>query len=121
VGTNSFDGLEQRLVFRQKTTAEGRRMSRRRSPNPTKAISITLPESLLRRLDNYLSYSSSRSAYIADALKKKLDEQKGFSFDDIETEALVRYLLERDIPNNIDTALRTYWSMITSSNLSEEL
>jgi len=95
-------------------------MSRRRSPNPTKAISITLPESLLRRLDNYLSYTSSRSAYIADALKKKLDEQKGFSFDDIETEALVRYLLERDIPNNIDTALRTYWSMITSSNLSEE-
>ena len=50
-------------------------MSRRRSSNPTKAISITLPESLLRRLDNYLSYTSSRSAYIADALEKKLNEQ----------------------------------------------
>ena len=96
-------------------------MSRRRSPDPTKAISITLPESLLRRLDNYLSYTSSRSAYIADALEKKLNEQRAFSFDDLETEALVRYLLERDIPSNIDTALRTYWSMITSSNPSEDL
>ena len=66
------------------------------------------------RLDQVLSYKQSRSEYIADAIKKKLDGQKAFSFDDIETEALVRYLLTRDIPSNIDTALRTYWAMITS-------
>ena len=93
-------------------------MSRRRSSDPTKAISITLPESLLRRLDNYLSYTSSRSAYIADALEKKLNGQRAFSSDDLETEALVRYLVERDIPSNIDSALRTYWAMITSSQSS---
>jgi len=94
-------------------------MSRRRSADPTKAISITLPESLLRRLDNYLSYTSSRSAYIADALEKKLDEQKGFSFDDIETEALVRYLLAREIPSNIKSSLQTFWFVLDNKNRSE--
>jgi len=89
-------------------------MSRRRATNPTKAISITLPEELLRRLDNYLSYDASRSAYIADALKKKLDGQRAFSFDDIETEALVRYLLSRELPEHLRGALRTYWDVLTS-------
>lgn len=93
-------------------------MSRRRSPNPTKAISITLPESLLRRLDNYLSYTSSRSAYIADALEKKLNGQKGFSFDDVETEALVRYLLQREIPSNIKSSLQTFWFVLDNENKS---
>jgi len=94
-------------------------MSRRRSADPTKAISITLPESLLRRLDNYLSYTSSRSAYIADALEKKLNQQKGFSFDDVETEALVRYLLEREIPSNIKSSLQTFWFVLDNKNRSE--
>lgn len=96
-------------------------MSRRRSPDRTIPISIALPSSLAVRLDQVLSYKQSRSAFIADAIKKKLDEQKAFSFDDIETERLVRYLLTRDIPSNIHSSLRTYWSMIISSNLSEEV
>ena len=95
-------------------------MSRRRSPDKAIPISIALPTSLAVRLDQVLSYKQSRSEYIADAIKKKLDEQRAFSFEDIETEALVRYLLTRDIPSNIDTALRTYWAMITSSNPSED-
>ena len=96
-------------------------MSRRRSSNPTKAISITLPNALLVRLDNYLSYESSRSAYIADALKKKLDQQRAFSHDDIETEQLVRYLLTRDLPSNLDSALKTYWNMLISSSSSNDV
>jgi len=95
-------------------------MSRRRSADKAIPISIALPRSIVARLDQVLAYKDSRSAFIGDAIKKKLDEQRAFSFDDIETEALVRYLLERDIPSNIDSALRTYWAMITSSNLSEE-
>jgi len=91
-------------------------MPRRRSTNPTKAISITLPESLLRRLDNYLSYESSRSAYIAKALERRLDGQRGFNVDDIETEDLVRWTLSRDIPSDIKASLRTYWNVLTSSN-----
>jgi len=95
-------------------------MSRRRSRDKAIPISIALPGSLAVRLDQVLSYKQSRSEYIADAINKKLDGQKAFSFEDIETEALVRYLLTRDIPSNIDTALRTYWAMITSSNPSED-
>ena len=87
-------------------------MSRRRSADPTKAISVTLPERLLRRLDNYLSYESSRSAYIADALEKKLNGRKAFDDRDLETEALIRYLLTRELPEGLRASLRTYWDVL---------
>lgn len=90
-------------------------MSRRRAADPTKAISITLPESLLRRLDNYLSYTASRSAYIALALQRKLDQQRAFDDRELETEALVRYLLTRDIPANLKSSLRTYWHVLNDA------
>jgi metal-responsive CopG/Arc/MetJ family transcriptional regulator len=49
-------------------------MSRRRSVNPTKAISITLPNSLLDKLDDKLSYTESRSAWISGAIRMRLDD-----------------------------------------------
>lgn len=51
-------------------------MSRRRSSNPTKAISVTIPEYLLKRLDDRLSYSQSRSRFIANAVEEKLKKYK---------------------------------------------
>ena len=71
-------------------------MSRRRSADPTKAIQITLPRSILNRLDNHLSYSQSRSAYIASAVKAKLDENEAFSIKDIPTSRLRMELYHRD-------------------------
>lgn len=47
-------------------------MSRRRSTNPTKAISITLPQSLLDEIDDQLTRTQSRSAYIAGAIELRL-------------------------------------------------
>jgi len=47
-------------------------MSRRRSTNPTKAISVTLPQRLLEEIDDILSYSQSRSRWIAHACEEKL-------------------------------------------------
>ena len=47
-------------------------MSRRRSSNPTKAISVTIPESLLKELEHRLSYSQSRSRFISNAIEDKL-------------------------------------------------
>lgn len=47
-------------------------MSRRRSQNPTKAISITLPLKLLNEIDNRLTRSDSRSAWIARACTNEL-------------------------------------------------
>ena len=49
-------------------------MSRRRSANPTKAISVTIPQVLLDKLDDKLGYTQSRSAYIAGALRMRLED-----------------------------------------------
>lgn len=57
-------------------------MSRRRSTNPTKAISITLPQSLLDDIDNKLSFSASRSAWIANACHKELARAGPQEIDD---------------------------------------
>ena len=47
-------------------------MSRRRSTNPTKAISITLTEDVLRELDMILSHTDSRSKYIQESIQLRL-------------------------------------------------
>lgn len=47
-------------------------MSRRRSKNPTTAISITLPLKLLQEIDNRLTRTQSRSAWIAHACTNEL-------------------------------------------------
>ena len=49
-------------------------MSRRRSSNPTKAISITVPQVLLDKIDDKLSFTDSRSQWIAGAIRMRLDE-----------------------------------------------
>jgi len=66
-------------------------MSRRRSQNPTKAISITLPLSLLEQVDDKLTRTQSRSAWIAGAITMRL-EQRAM---EIETRQLGAMLLER--------------------------
>lgn len=48
-------------------------MSRRRSSDPTIAISITLPRTLLDRIDDELTRTQSRSAWLAAAARAKLD------------------------------------------------
>lgn len=51
----------------------GRGMSRRRSLDPHHPITIALPRSLKTRLDELLSYKQSRSRWVCDAIKAKLD------------------------------------------------
>jgi len=50
-------------------------MSRRRSANPTTAISITLPRSLLDQIDDNLTRLQSRSAWIAEACTDRLNDE----------------------------------------------
>ena len=50
-------------------------MSRRRSKNPTKAISITLPLALIHEIDDKLTRTQSRSAWIANACGLKLQDE----------------------------------------------
>lgn len=49
-------------------------MSRRRSKNPHTAISITIPRTILDKIDNKLSATSSRSLWIATACHMRLEE-----------------------------------------------
>ena len=48
-------------------------MSRRRSLDPHHPITIALPRSLKTRLDELLSYKQSRSRWVCDAIRAKLD------------------------------------------------
>ena len=67
-------------------------MSRRRSTNPTKAISITLPMSMLEQIDDQLTRTSSRSLWIATACKMRLDDDQALG---IETRQLLAMLHAR--------------------------
>ena len=55
----------------------------RRATNPTRKISITIPESIFERLKHTLSYDQSRSKYIANAIEAKLDNEEAFYFDEM--------------------------------------
>ena len=54
-------------------------MSRRRSTNPTKAISITVPQVLLDKIDDKLSFTDSRSQWIAGAIRMRLEESSSIA------------------------------------------
>jgi len=73
-------------------------MSRRRSLNPTKAISVTLPSNLLKKLDEGLSYSQSRSRWIANAVEKKLEnyDSQALLVTDASVRQLMAALVSRD-------------------------
>lgn len=55
-------------------------MPRRRSVDPTIAISVTLPRSLLDKIDDELTRTSSRSLWITNACKARLDDSKAMDF-----------------------------------------
>lgn len=91
-------------------------MSRRRSKNPTTAISITLPRALLDEIEDELTRTTSRSGWIANACRMKLKETYPQS---IETRTLMAMLHARC---EFDETLRTILlDRITSSNPSEEV
>lgn len=76
-------------------------MSRRRSTNPTKAISITLPLTMLDEVDDKLTRTQSRSAWIAGAIAMRL-EQRAM---EIETRQLMAMLHARTDDETLRTIL----------------
>ncbi len=76
-------------------------MSRRRSKDPTKAISLTLPMSLLEQIDDNLTRTCSRSAWIAGAVAMRL-EQKAM---EISTRQLMAMLHARVDDETLKTLL----------------
>ena len=68
-------------------------MSRRRSTDPSKAIGITLPASLLARIDDKLSYFDSRSAWIAKSCTDRLNES--FDIEDYTPAFVLNQLIKK--------------------------
>ena len=75
-----------------KNAVEWPDMPRRRSTDPTTAISITMTRSLLDDIDDCLTRSQSRSAWIADACQTKLGQ---YPAGDIDTRKLMAMLHAR--------------------------
>jgi len=78
-------------------------MSRPRSTDKSIPISVALPGSLVRRLDQELSFRSSRSKYVARAIKNYLDQLETSSIAEAPTRQLVAALTNRE---ELDDTLR---------------
>ena len=86
-------------------------MSRRRSKDPTKAISITLPLSLLEQIDDELTRTSSRSLWIATACKIRLDDDQALG---IETRQLLAMMHARAMSDGDQTLATLLLDRLTS-------
>ena len=74
-------------------------MSRRRSSDPALPVSIAIPRSLFTRLNELLSWQSSRSKWVCSAIKAKLDGLVDESqvIRNLSNESLVKLMLHRKI------------------------
>ena len=76
-------------------------MSRRRSLDPHHPITIALPRSLKTRLDELLSYKQSRSRWVCDAIRAKLDAHDDESqvISSLSSYRLIVLLFNRNVIN----------------------
>lgn len=73
-------------------------MSRRRSLNPTKAISVTLKQATLNEIDDRLSLSQSRSALIQRAVTRYLLDDGTKSIHEWSIDGIIAHLIHsRDL------------------------
>lgn len=92
-------------------------MSRRRSADPTKAISITLPLSVLDQIDDKLTRTQSRSAWICKAANTALKN----TTNNLTTRQLLSMLHARLPPSTLAGLVQDKYNELTSSNPSEEV
>jgi metal-responsive CopG/Arc/MetJ family transcriptional regulator len=86
-------------------------MSRNRSIDKSIPISVALPGSLVKRLDQELSYQASRSKYVANAIENRLKQMENSSVSEASTRQLMAALHSRtDISNQLKTILETLLS-----------
>jgi metal-responsive CopG/Arc/MetJ family transcriptional regulator len=75
----------------------------RRSANPTRKISITIPDRIFQELERTLSYTQSRSRFISAAIEQKLHGSEGFTVDESTTNQLMAAVVQRD---DVDKTLK---------------
>ena len=83
-------------------------MSRKRSIDKSIPISVALPGSLVKRLDQELSYQASRSKYVSNAIENRLNEMQSSAVSEASTRQLMAALMARkDITNQLRLILET--------------
>ena len=83
-------------------------MSRKRSIDKSIPISVALPGSLVKRLDQELSYQASRSKYVSKAIENRLNEMENSAVSEASTRQLMAALMARkDITNQLRLILET--------------
>ena len=83
-------------------------MSRKRSIDKSIPISVALPGSLVKRLDQELSYQASRSKYVAKAIENRLNEIQSSPVSEASSRQLMATLMARkDITNQLRLILET--------------
>lgn len=75
----------------------------RRAANPTRKISITIPDRIYQELDRTLSYTQSRSKFISAAIDLKLNGSEGFTVEESTTKQIMAALMNR---NDVDPTLK---------------
>lgn len=92
-------------------------MSRRRSSDPAIPVSIAIPRSLHTRLSELMSYKQSRSRWVCDAIKAKLDAHsiRHQTLSDMSNGALLFELYHRGCIDD-DT-----YTILKSKMLAEEI
>ena len=75
-------------------------------------ISVNLPSYLIKQISDKLSWSSSRSVWIQDAIEIKLGNKNNISLQDADTLQLISVLRTRDISDFILRALESEYESI---------
>ena len=96
-------------------------MSRRRSPDPAIPVSIAIPRSLFTRLNELLSWQSSRSKWVCGAIKAKLDAHslRRQTLEDISDGALLFELQMRGVIDK-DTYTILKSNLLTGETVKEQ-
>ena len=83
----------------------------RRAANPTRKISITIPDRVFDELNRVLSYSQSRSAYISSAIEAKLSGEPMPTISETSTLQLMAAILSReDADEKLKDFILTFFS-----------
>jgi len=77
----------------------------RRATNPTRKISITIPNSLFQQLNHHLSYDQSRSGYISSAIAEKMQKDDTVGLDQWTKLDLVEELVYRVVKDSPEDVL----------------
>ena len=75
-------------------------------------ISVNLPSYLIKQISDKLSWSSSRSVWIQDAIEIKLRNKNNITLQDADTLTLISVLRNRDISDFIRRALESEYESI---------